>query len=89
MIWKKQGHHRHRTSASIKCGGQYYHHNQRARLITSADSVPWVLHFRPPSAQSSQLLRSLVVVGDGGFQMTMSELATIVQEKSTSRCHHQ
>ena len=26
-----------------------------------------------------------VIAGDGGFQMTMAELATIAQEKSTSR----
>jgi len=62
---------------------QYYHHNQPRTLITSGGLG--TMGFALPAAIGVKFARPeaevWVVVGDGGFQMTMSELATIVQEK--------
>jgi acetolactate synthase-1/2/3 large subunit len=62
---------------------QYYHHNQPHTLITSGGLG--TMGFALPAAIGAKFAKPdaevWVVVGDGGFQMTMSELATIVQEK--------
>jgi acetolactate synthase-1/2/3 large subunit len=62
---------------------QYYHHNQPRSLITSGGLG--TMGFALPAAIGAKFARRdsevWVVVGDGGFQMTMCELATIVQEK--------
>ena len=51
-------------------------HHQRAAWAR------WALRCRPPSARRSPSpdAEVWVVVGDGGFQMTMCELATVMQE---------
>ena len=62
---------------------QYYHHNEPRTLITSGglgtmgSALPAAIgaKFAKPNSEV------WVVVGDGGFQMTSCELATIVQEK--------
>jgi acetolactate synthase I/II/III large subunit len=62
---------------------QYYHHNKPRTLITSGGLG--TMGFALPAAIGAKFAKPdaevWVVVGDGGFQMTMSELATIVQEK--------
>jgi acetolactate synthase-1/2/3 large subunit len=62
---------------------QYYHHNEPRTLITSGGLG--TMGFALPAAIGAKMARPdaevWVVVGDGGFQMTMCELATIVQEK--------
>ncbi len=62
---------------------QYYHHESPRSLITSGGLG--TMGFALPAAIGAKVARPeaevWVVVGDGGFQMTMSELATIVQEK--------
>jgi len=62
---------------------QYYHHNEPRTLITSGGLG--TMGFALPAAIGAKFARPdsevWVVVGDGGFQMTMCELATIVQEK--------
>jgi acetolactate synthase-1/2/3 large subunit len=62
---------------------QYYHHNQPRTLITSGGLG--TMGFALPAAIGAKMARPdaevWVVAGDGGFQMTMCELATIVQEK--------
>jgi acetolactate synthase-1/2/3 large subunit len=62
---------------------QYYHHNQPRSLITSGGLG--TMGFALPAAIGAKVARPdsevWVIVGDGGFQMTMCELATIVQEK--------
>ena len=62
---------------------QYYHHEQPHTLITSGGLG--TMGFALPAAIGAKFAKPdsevWVVVGDGGFQMTMSELATIVQEK--------
>ena len=62
---------------------QYYHHNQPRTLITSGGLG--TMGFALPAAIGAKFAKPdsevWVVVGDGGFQMTMSELATIVQEQ--------
>ncbi len=62
---------------------QYYHHDQPRSLITSGGLG--TMGFALPAAIGAKFARPeadvWVVVGDGGFQMTMCELATIVQEK--------
>jgi acetolactate synthase I/II/III large subunit len=62
---------------------QYYHHNQPRTLVTSGGLG--TMGFALPAAIGSKFAKPdsdvWVVVGDGGFQMTMCELATIVQEK--------
>jgi acetolactate synthase I/II/III large subunit len=62
---------------------QYYHHDQPRTLITSGGLG--TMGFALPAAIGAKFAMPgsevWAVVGDGGFQMTMSELATIVQEK--------
>jgi acetolactate synthase-1/2/3 large subunit len=62
---------------------QYYHHDQPRTLITSGGLG--TMGFALPAAIGAKFAKPeaevWVVVGDGGFQMTMSEIATIVQEK--------
>jgi acetolactate synthase I/II/III large subunit len=61
---------------------QYYKHERPRSLITSGGLG--TMGFALPAAIGAKVARPKsevwVVVGDGGFQMTMSELATIVQE---------
>jgi len=62
---------------------QYYHHESPRSLITSGGLG--TMGFALPAAIGAKVARPeaevWVVVGDGGFQMTMPELATLVQEK--------
>ena len=62
---------------------QYYHHEQPRSLITSGGLG--TMGFALPAAIGAKLAQPdaevWVVAGDGGFQMTMAELATIAQEK--------
>jgi acetolactate synthase-1/2/3 large subunit len=62
---------------------QYYHHNRPRTLVTSGGLG--TMGFALPAAIGTKFAEPdsevWVVVGDGGFQMTMCELATIVQEK--------
>src|SRR5712691_1962826 len=62
---------------------QYYKHEEPRTLITSGGLG--TMGFALPAAIGAKVARPnaevWVVVGDGGFQMTMSELATLVQEK--------
>jgi acetolactate synthase I/II/III large subunit len=62
---------------------QYYHHNDPRSLITSGGLG--TMGFALPAAIGAKIARPdaevWVVVGDGGFQMTMAELATIAQER--------
>jgi acetolactate synthase-1/2/3 large subunit len=62
---------------------QYFHHDQPRSLITSGGLG--TMGFALPAAIGAKLARPdaevWAVVGDGGFQMTMAELATVVQEK--------
>jgi acetolactate synthase-1/2/3 large subunit len=61
---------------------QYYHHEQPRSLITSGGLG--TMGFALPAAIGAKVARPdaevWAVVGDGGFQMTMAELATIAQE---------
>ena len=62
---------------------QYYKHEKPRSLITSGGLG--TMGFALPAAIGAKVARPesevWVIVGDGGFQMTMSELATIQQEK--------
>ena len=62
---------------------QYYHHEKPRSLITSGGLG--TMGFALPAAIGAKFARPeaevWVIAGDGGFQMTMPELATIVQEK--------
>jgi acetolactate synthase I/II/III large subunit len=62
---------------------QYYHHDEPRSLITSGGLG--TMGFALPAAIGAKFARPeaevWVVAGDGGFQMTMPELATIAQEK--------
>jgi acetolactate synthase I/II/III large subunit len=62
---------------------QYYHHEQPRSLITSGGLG--TMGFSLPAAIGAKFAKPdaevWVIAGDGGFQMTMAELATIVQEK--------
>jgi acetolactate synthase-1/2/3 large subunit len=62
---------------------QYYHHEKPRTLITSGGLG--TMGFALPAAIGAKFANPKaevwVVAGDGGFQMTMAELATIVQEK--------
>jgi acetolactate synthase-1/2/3 large subunit len=62
---------------------QYYKHDRSRTLITSGGLG--TMGFALPAAIGAKMARPdaevWVVVGDGGFQMTMAELATIVQER--------
>jgi acetolactate synthase I/II/III large subunit len=61
---------------------QYYHHDQPRSLITSGGLG--TMGFALPAAIGAKFAKPdsevWVVAGDGGFQMTMAELATIGQE---------
>jgi acetolactate synthase I/II/III large subunit len=61
---------------------QYYKHEEPFSLITSGGLG--TMGFALPAAIGAKVARPeaevWVVVGDGGFQMTMAELATMVQE---------
>src|SRR5690348_6309763 len=61
---------------------QYYHHESPRSLITSGGLG--TMGFALPAGIGAKVARPeadvWVVAGDGGFQMTMPELATIVQE---------
>jgi acetolactate synthase-1/2/3 large subunit len=62
---------------------QYYHHETPRSLITSGGLG--TMGFALPAAIGAKIARPdaevWAVVGDGGFQMTLAELATIAQEK--------
>ncbi len=62
---------------------QYYHHDTPRSLITSGGLG--TMGFALPAAIGAKVAcpdaEVWVVAGDGGFQMTMPELATIAQEK--------
>jgi acetolactate synthase-1/2/3 large subunit len=62
---------------------QYFHHDSPRTLITSGGLG--TMGFALPAAIGAKMARPekevWVVAGDGGFQMTAAELATIVQEK--------
>jgi acetolactate synthase I/II/III large subunit len=62
---------------------QYYHHDEPRSLITSGGLG--TMGFALPAAIGAKVGRPdaevWVVAGDGGFQMTMAELATIAQER--------
>ncbi len=62
---------------------QYYRHEDRRSLITSGGLG--TMGFALPAAIGARVARPdhevWVIVGDGGFQMTMCELATIAQER--------
>ena len=62
---------------------QYYHHEEPRTLVTSGGLG--TMGFALPAAIGAKLAAPdrevWVVAGDGGFQMTMAELATIAQEK--------
>jgi len=62
---------------------QYYHHDKPRTLITSGGLG--TMGFALPAAIGAKIAcpekEVWVVVGDGGFQMTAAELATIAQEK--------
>ncbi|TAH54244.1 MAG: biosynthetic-type acetolactate synthase large subunit [Chloroflexota bacterium] len=62
---------------------QYYLHNKPHTLITSGGLG--TMGFALPAAIGAKFAQPhkevWVIAGDGGFQMTMAELATIVQEK--------
>jgi acetolactate synthase-1/2/3 large subunit len=63
---------------------QYYHHERPRTLITSGGLG--TMGFGFPAAIGAKLGKSeesvWAVVGDGGFQMTMTELATAVEQKA-------
>jgi acetolactate synthase-1/2/3 large subunit len=62
---------------------QYYRHEDPRSLVTSGGLG--TMGFALPAAIGAKVARPeaevWVVVGDGGFQMTMAELATMMQEK--------
>jgi acetolactate synthase I/II/III large subunit len=62
---------------------QYYHHEEPRTLLTSGGLG--TMGFALPAAIGAKVARPdaevWAIVGDGGFQMTMAELATIVQER--------
>jgi acetolactate synthase-1/2/3 large subunit len=62
---------------------QYYHHDVPRSLVTSGGLG--TMGFALPAAIGAKVARPdaevWAIVGDGGFQMTMAEMATIVQER--------
>ncbi len=62
---------------------QYYQHNRRRSLLTSGGLG--TMGYALPAAIGAQMgnpdQEIWVVAGDGGFQMTMMELSTVVQER--------
>ena len=73
---------RHRRRPAPDVGSAVYKHDTPRSLITSGGLG--TMGFALPAAIGAKIARPdaevWVVVGDGGFQMTMCELATIVQE---------
>ena len=62
---------------------QYFPHRRPHTLITSAAWAPWASASPPPSAPrwGGREEEVWAIVGDGGFQMTMAELSTAVNER--------
>ena len=62
---------------------QYYHHERPRSLITSGGlgTMGFALPAAIGAKMSCPTAEVWVVVGDGGFQMTMCELATLQQER--------
>jgi acetolactate synthase-1/2/3 large subunit len=62
---------------------QYFHHKQRRSLLTSGGLG--TMGYALPAAIGAQIglpdQEIWVVAGDGGFQMTMAELSTVMQEQ--------
>jgi acetolactate synthase-1/2/3 large subunit len=62
---------------------QYFHHKQRRSLLTSGGLG--TMGYALPAAIGAQMglpdQEIWVVAGDGGFQMTMGELSTVMQEQ--------
>ncbi|MGH9173475.1 MAG: thiamine pyrophosphate-binding protein, partial [Vicinamibacterales bacterium] len=62
---------------------QYYHHDEPRSLITSGGLG--TMGFALPAAIGAKMARPeaevWAVIGDGGFQMTVAELATLAQER--------
>jgi acetolactate synthase-1/2/3 large subunit len=62
---------------------QYFHHTKPRSLLTSGGLG--TMGYALPSAIGAQMGMSgeetWVIAGDGGFQMTMAELSTVVQER--------
>lgn len=62
---------------------QYYHSDQPHFLVTSGGLA--TMGFGLPAAIGAQVARPekeiWAIVGDGGFQMTLHDLATVIQEK--------
>jgi acetolactate synthase-1/2/3 large subunit len=62
---------------------QYYHHDRPRSLITSGGLG--TMGFALPAAIGAKIAcpeaEVWAIVGDGGFQMTLAELATIAQER--------
>jgi acetolactate synthase-1/2/3 large subunit len=63
---------------------QYFHHTKRRSLLTSGGLG--TMGYALPAAIGAQMGLSnaeevWVVAGDGGFQMTMNELSTVMQER--------
>jgi acetolactate synthase-1/2/3 large subunit len=62
---------------------QYFHHTKRRSLLTSGGLG--TMGYALPAAIGAQIgnpdEEMWVVAGDGGFQMTMNELSTVVQER--------
>ena len=52
-------------------------------MLPPADWAPWALHYLQQSAPNLAHRKETVVavIGDGGFQMTIQELGTIMQSK--------
>ena len=69
---------------------QYYHHDVPRSLITSGGLG--TMGFALPAAIGAKRARPdaevWAIVGDGGFQMTMCELATAVQERHRHQGRH-
>ena len=81
------------TSASTRCGRRSTTSTNAPRSLITSGGLG-TMGFALPAAIGAKVARPdaevWVVVGDGGFQMTMCELATIVQEKlERQHRHHQ
>ena len=76
-------HHRHRRRPAPDVGSPYFRHDTMRSLITSGGLG--TMGFALPAAIGAKFACPekdvWVIAGDGGFQMTASELATILQEK--------
>jgi acetolactate synthase I/II/III large subunit len=81
---RRQRHHRHRRGPAPDVGGAVLPStSSRARSSPRAAWARWDSRCPRPSAQRFACPEKevWVIAGDGGFQMTAAELATIVQEK--------